>query len=102
MTHSRARPISLRRYPERGALIIAPGLLAGLARSGRRALNEPSAQRAGRSSMSSDAIVVLKTDHKEIGTLFRKFQSAGDNAAKQNAKIVGQIIEAHSAHLHRE
>ena len=52
--------------------------------------------------MSSDAIVVLKTDHKEIGTLFRKFQSAGDNAAKQNAKIVGQIIELLTVHTYIE
>jgi hemerythrin superfamily protein len=43
--------------------------------------------------MSSDAIVVLKADHKEIRDLFRKFQAAGDKAAKKKAKIVGQIIE---------
>jgi hypothetical protein len=41
--------------------------------------------------MSSDAIVVLKADHKEIRNLFRKFQTAGDKAAKQKAKIAEQI-----------
>jgi hypothetical protein len=30
--------------------------------------------------MSSDAIVVLKADHKGIRNLFRKFQAAGDGA----------------------
>ena len=45
-----------------------------------------------RSSMSSDAIVVLKADHKEIRNLFRKFQAAGDKAVKQKETIVGQII----------
>ena len=43
--------------------------------------------------MSSDAIVVLKADHKEIRELFRKFQAAGDKAVKQKAKIAEQIIE---------
>ena len=43
--------------------------------------------------MSSDAIVVLKADHKEIRGLFRKYHAAGDKAAKTKAKIVGQIIE---------
>jgi hypothetical protein len=33
--------------------------------------------------MSSDAIVILKADHKEIRTQFRKFQAAGDKAVKQ-------------------
>jgi hypothetical protein len=41
--------------------------------------------------MSSDAIVVLKADHKEIRNLFRKFRAAGDKAAKEKAKIVGQF-----------
>ena len=43
--------------------------------------------------MSSDAIVILKADHKEIRDLFRKFQAAGDNAVKTKEKIAGQIIE---------
>jgi hypothetical protein len=43
--------------------------------------------------MSSDVIVVLKADHKDIRDLFRKFQAAGDKAVKKKAKIAGQIIE---------
>ena len=38
--------------------------------------------------MSSDAIVVLKADHKEIRNLFREFQAAGDKAAKRKSMLV--------------
>ena len=38
--------------------------------------------------MSSDAIVVLKADHKEIRNLFREFQAAGDKAAKKKSMLV--------------
>ena len=33
--------------------------------------------------MSTDAIVLLKDDHKEIRTLFREFEEAGENASSQ-------------------
>jgi hemerythrin superfamily protein len=52
--------------------------------------------------VSSDAIVVLKADHKEIRNLFRKFQAAGDQAVKTKAKIVGQIIELLTVHTYIE
>ncbi len=37
--------------------------------------------------MSSDAIVVLKADHKEIRNLFREFQAAGVKAVKKKETI---------------
>ena len=52
--------------------------------------------------MSSDAIVVLKADHKEIRNLFRKFQAAGDKAVKKKEAIVGQIIELLTVHTYIE
>ena len=52
--------------------------------------------------MSSDAIVVLKADHKEIRGLFRKFQAAGDKAVKQKGTIVGQIITLLTVHTYIE
>jgi len=52
--------------------------------------------------MSSDAIVVLKADHKEIRNLFRKFQAAGDKAIKKKATIVGQIITLLTVHTYIE
>ena len=59
-------------------------------------------QPAERSSMSSDAIVVLKADHKEIRNLFRKFQAAGDKAVKTKEAIVGQIIVLLTVHTYIE
>ena len=52
--------------------------------------------------MSSDAIVVLKADHKEIRNLFRKFQAAGDKAVKKKETIVGQIIGLLTVHTYIE
>ena len=52
--------------------------------------------------MSSDAIVILKADHKEIRNLFRKFQAAGDKAVKTKETIVGQIIELLTVHTYIE
>ncbi|MDT4950229.1 MAG: hypothetical protein QOJ37_2824 [Pseudonocardiales bacterium] len=52
--------------------------------------------------MSSDAIVLLKADHKEIRQLFRKFEAAGDNAVKEKADIVTKIIELLTVHTYIE
>jgi hemerythrin superfamily protein len=53
-------------------------------------------------SMSTDAIVLLKDDHKQIRGLFRQFQDAGPNAVKTKAKIVDKIIEALTVHTYIE
>jgi hypothetical protein len=42
--------------------------------------------------MSTDAIVLLRDDHKQIKGLFRQFQDAGPKAVKTKAKIVDKII----------
>ena len=52
--------------------------------------------------MSSDAIVMLKEDHREVRALFRKFQEAGDSAHATKAKLVDQILEALSVHTYIE
>jgi hemerythrin superfamily protein len=52
--------------------------------------------------MSSDAIVLLKQDHKEIKALFRKFEAAGENAHATKGKLVEQIIEALTVHTYIE
>ena len=46
--------------------------------------------------------MVLKADHKEIRSLFGKFQAAGDKAVKKKSKIVGQIIELLTVHTYIE
>ncbi|MGE3288538.1 MAG: hypothetical protein AB7J32_20905 [Pseudonocardia sp.] len=38
--------------------------------------------------MSTDAIVLLEEDHKEIRALFRKFEDAGKEARNAKQKIV--------------
>ncbi|MFF3852357.1 hemerythrin domain-containing protein [Micromonospora sp. NPDC002575] len=52
--------------------------------------------------MSTDAIVVLKEDHKEIRRLFRAFQDAQDGPASRRQKLVGQILEALTVHTYLE
>ena len=43
--------------------------------------------------MSTDAIVLLKQDHKEIEKVFKAFERAGENARKEKGRLVGKIIE---------
>jgi len=52
--------------------------------------------------MSTDAIVLLKNDHKEMRKLFKQFQSAGENAVQRKGEIVKEIIEALTVHTYIE
>ena len=52
--------------------------------------------------MSTDALVLLKQDHKEIKALFAKFEAAGENADAQKTKLVGKIIEELTVHTYIE
>jgi hemerythrin superfamily protein len=52
--------------------------------------------------MSTDAIVLLKNDHKEVKRLFRRFEKAGDNATQTKGEIVKQIIEKLTVHTYLE
>jgi hemerythrin superfamily protein len=45
-----------------------------------------------------DAITLLKTDHKNVETLFKRFEKAGDKAYVEKREIVDKIIEALSKH----
>jgi hemerythrin superfamily protein len=49
--------------------------------------------------MSTDAIVILKDDHKRMRKLFKQFQSAG---ADDKGAIVKDIIEALTVHTYIE
>jgi len=57
-------------------------------------------QSEGRKLMSTDAIVLLKTDHKDIREQFRRFQQAGENAAAAKGRIVEKIIELLTVHTY--
>ena len=52
--------------------------------------------------MSTDAIVLLKNDHKEIRKAFRAFEKAGENAHAAKGKLVDKIIELLTVHTYIE
>jgi hemerythrin-like domain-containing protein len=52
--------------------------------------------------MSTDAIVVLKDEHKEIRRAFRAFEDAGENAEVRKGKLVDRIIELLTIHTYIE
>ena len=51
--------------------------------------------------MSTDAIVLLKADHKEVKKVFRDFERAGDNQTAKG-KLVKQMIELLTVHTYLE
>ncbi len=52
--------------------------------------------------MSTDALVLLKDDHKEVKDLFKQFQQAGENAFKTKGDLVSRIIELLTVHTYLE
>ena len=52
--------------------------------------------------MSTDAIVMLKDDHKQIRKAFKDFENAGENAHAAKGKIVDRIIELLTVHTYLE
>ncbi|MEO8518013.1 MAG: hemerythrin domain-containing protein [Dermatophilaceae bacterium] len=52
--------------------------------------------------MSTDAIVLLKDDHRQVRKLFRDFQEAGENAAVTKGRLATRIIEELTVHTFLE
>ena len=52
--------------------------------------------------MSTDAIVVLKEDHKRIRSLFKDFQKAGDDATAAKGRLAKKILEELTVHTYLE
>ena len=52
--------------------------------------------------MSTDAIVLLKNDHKEIRRAFRAFEKAGEGAYVAKGKLVDKMIELLTVHTYIE
>jgi hemerythrin superfamily protein len=52
--------------------------------------------------VSTDAIVMLKNDHKEIEKTFKAFEKAGDRAVKEKDRLVKKIIELLTVHTYIE
>ena len=52
--------------------------------------------------MSTDAIVYLKNDHKDLRRLFTQFEKAGENATTEKGQLVGKMIELLTVHTYLE
>lgn len=52
--------------------------------------------------MSTDAIVLLKADHKELRKVFTDFEKAGENAHVAKGRLVDRMIELLTVHTHIE
>lgn len=52
--------------------------------------------------MSTDAIVLLKDDHKTVEKLFKQFENAGERAYTEKRKLADQIIRELTIHAHVE
>jgi hemerythrin-like domain-containing protein len=52
--------------------------------------------------MPTDAIVLLKNDHKEILKTFKEFEKAGENATKRKGQLVDKMIELLTVHTYIE
>ena len=52
--------------------------------------------------MSTDAIVLLKNEHREIRKSFRAFENAGDRAEARKGQLVDRIIELLTIHTYLE
>ena len=51
---------------------------------------------------STDAIVLLKADHKEIRKTFADFEKSGDDAEKTKQRLVDKMIELLTVHTYIE
>ncbi|MEO6509529.1 MAG: hemerythrin domain-containing protein, partial [Nocardioides sp.] len=60
------------------------------------------AKRRTTPTQSTDAIVLLKNDHREIKKAFNEFQKAGDSAEKTKQRLVDRIIEMLTVHTYIE
>jgi hemerythrin-like domain-containing protein len=54
------------------------------------------------STQSTDAIVLLKADHKEVRKLFADFEKAGDDAQSTKQRLVDKMIELLTVHTYIE
>jgi hemerythrin-like domain-containing protein len=76
---------------------------SGIARVGREPAGPPPDRATTtRRAMSTDAIVLLKNDHKEIKKTFNAFKKLGDGATKEKGRLVKQMIELLTVHTYVE
>jgi hemerythrin superfamily protein len=49
-------------------------------------------------AMATDAVALIKSDHRKVEQLFREFEKAGDRAYKTKQQLVEQIINELEVH----
>src|SRR3712207_1855973 len=82
---------------------IPPGGIAVKRARGRGDRGNPRSRRPlPRRDMPTDAIVLLKNDHKEILKTFKEFEKAGENATKKKGQLVDRMIELLNVHTYIE
>ena len=85
---------------------VAPLVAAalGLSRLRPRVLGTGGSTRTHSSGgfVSTDAIVLLKNDHKEIRKVFRDFEAAGESARKRRGQLVDKMLELLTVHTYIE
>jgi hemerythrin-like domain-containing protein len=59
-------------------------------------------KQTNKQTKSTDAIVLLKEDHKEVLRTFRDFEKAGEDAHKEQGRLVDRIIELLTVHTYIE
>ncbi len=52
--------------------------------------------------MSTDAIVLLKADHKEIRKVFKQFEALGESAHTEQGRLVDKMLELLTVHTYIE
>jgi hemerythrin superfamily protein len=52
--------------------------------------------------VSTDALVLLKEDHKEIKSVFKQFEQAGEDATEKKGELVTKMIELLTVHTYVE
>jgi hemerythrin-like domain-containing protein len=64
----------------------------------KKSSRSTAASRRSTQPARTDAIALLKRDHRELEQIFKRFEKAGDGATKQKRKLVDQMIEELSRH----
>ena len=67
-------------------------------RTTQNARKKTTARKSAAKKPRPDAIAVLKQDHRDVDDLFKRFERAGDGAAKQKRKLVDEMIAELSRH----
>ncbi|MDQ1478482.1 MAG: hypothetical protein QOE62_3711 [Actinomycetota bacterium] len=78
------------------------GTTAARSVTSRRSTARKSAAKRSSRGSATDAIALLKSDHREVEQLFKRFEKAGSGAHRVKGQLVASMIEALSRHAEIE